>query len=544
MPRTISLFLLNASVILSRASFLGLKLQPSNADAHLMLGGLFGVASKDNCARDLFFGTDYNTHLGTEVGGLALFDGDIEIFSHNISNSQFKSKFGKHYGKLKGNLGIGVISDIKEEQPIKFETKIGNFAICTIGLIKNSKELYTELIEKGATFKRSRQTASTNILNQTEIVGELICTGNSIAEGIEKVYQKIAGSISLLVLSENDRAIYAAGDTFPLVVGSKQQSWAVASETTSFPNLGYEVVKFLDYHEIVSVGEDGLKTRVPTHGKKRFCPFLHIYSGFPASDFYGINSEIVRERCGGFLAENDEVKADLVLGIADSGLPHSVGYVKRKIELAKEKVHKLLSEFNEGKIDSKELEIRVKVNWVLDLVAPLRRPLIKYTPGWGRSYIPPAQRRRELIAKYKQVPNPQIIKGKSIILVDDSIRRGTQLQNLLREKIWPFEPKEIHGRIASPPQLHPCIFDLSTKNSDLATHKSLEDIGQAKDSTAYIDSTSQSYKMMVEEIRKRIGFTTLRFLTLEEMVRAVIEAPNNKNLKREDLCMYCWTGSF
>jgi amidophosphoribosyltransferase len=507
-----------------------------------MLGGLFGVASKDNCARDLFFGTDYNTHLGTEVGGLALLDGDIEILSHDISNSQFKSKFGKNYGKLKGKLGIGVISDIKEMQPIKFETKIGNFALCTIGLIKNSKELYSELIEKGATFKRSRQKVSTNILNQTEIVGELICTGNSVIDGLEKMYKKIDGSISLLLLSENDEAIYAVGDTFPLVVGSKKQSWAVASETTGFPNLGYQVVKFLDYREIVSFGENGLKTRAPTYGKKRFCPFLHVYSGFPASDFYGINSEIVRERCGCFLAENDEVKADLVLGIADSGLPHSVGYVKRKIELAKEKVQELLSEFNQGKINSKEFE--TSINRVLDLVAPLRRPLIKYTPGWGRSYIPPVQRRRELIAKYKQVPNPQTIKDKSIILVDDSIRRGTQLQNLLRKKIWPFEPKEIHGRIASPPQLHPCIFDLSTKNSDLATHKSLESIGQDGDFTQYIDSTTPNYKRMVEEIRKRIGFTTLRFLTLEEMVKAVIEAPNNTNLKREDLCMYCWTGNF
>jgi len=507
-----------------------------------MLGGLFGVASKDDCATDLFFGTDYNTHLGTEVAGLALLDGDLKILSRDISNSQFKSKFGKYYEKLKGTLGIGVISDVNEVQPIKFETKIGNFALCTTGLLKNSKELYSELVENGATFKRSRQKASTNILSQTEIVGELICTGNSIADGIEKMYKKIEGSISLLLLSENDRAIYAAGDTFPLVVGSKEQSWAVASETTCFPNLGYEVAKFLDYREVVSFNGNGLKTRCPTHGKKKFCPFLHVYSGFPASDFYGINSEIVRERCGGFLAENDEVKADLVLGIADSGLPHSVGYVKRKIEIAKEKVQTHLSEFNQGKIDSKELEKRI--SGVMDLTAPLRRPLIKYTPGWGRSYIPPVQSTRELIAKYKQVPNPQMIEGKSIILVDDSIRRGTQLRNLLRDKIWPFKPKEIHGRIASPPQLHPCIFDLSTKNSDLATHKSLEDAEQSESLAQYLDSDTPNYQVMVEEIRRRIGFTTLRFITLDEMVRAVIEAPNNKNLKKEDLCTYCWTGNF
>lgn len=507
-----------------------------------MLGGLFGVAAKGDCVKELFFGTDYNTHLGTEVGGLALLDGDIKIVSHVISNSQFKSKFGKHYGKLKGKLGIGVISDTKEEQPIKFESKIGNFALCTIGFIKNSKELYTELIKDGATFKKSRQKAGTTVLNQTEIVGELICRGSSIADGIAQMYEKIEGSISLLLLSEKEAAIYAAGDTFPLVVGSKEQSWAVASETTGFPNLGYEAVKFLDYREIVSLDENGLKTRVPTRGKKRFCPFLHVYSGFPASDFYGINAEIVRERCGGFLAENDDVKADLVLGIADSGLPHSVGYVKRKIEIAKEKIQEHLSEFKQGKITSEELEKRI--NAILELVAPLRRPLIKYTPGWGRSYIPPTQRRRELIAKYKQVPNPQLIRGKSIILVDDSIRRGTQLKNLLRDKILPFQPKEIHGRIASPPQLHPCIFDLSTKNSDLATYKSIGGIEQGSDLAEYIDPASEKYKNMVEEIRKRIGFTTLRFLTLEEMIRAVIEAPNNQNLKREELCTYCWTGRF
>jgi amidophosphoribosyltransferase len=407
-------------------------------------------------------------------------------------------------------------------------------------LIRNSKELYSDLIQNGATFKKSRQKSGKGVLNQTEIVGELICTGTSIADGISKMYEKLEGSISLLLLSENERAIYAAGDTFPLVVGMKNESWAVASETTSFPNLGYSVNKFLDYREIVSFGEKGLNTRVPSKGRKRFCPFLHVYSGFPASDFYGINSEIVRERCGGFLAESDTVKADLVLGIADSGLPHSVGYAKRKIEIAKEKIRILLSEFSEGKIDSQEVE--KKINDALDLVAPLRRPLVKYTPGWGRSYIPPVQRKREMIARYKQAPNPQMIRGKRIVLVDDSIRRGTQLHNLLVEKIWPFEPKEIHGRIASPPQLHPCIFDLSTKHSELATFQSCANVKQVQDSAANLDSAGPEFESMVEEIRKRIGFTTLRFLTIEEMIKAVVEAPNAQNLKKEDLCLYCWTG--
>jgi len=507
-----------------------------------MLGGLFAVASTTNCRRELFFGTDYNTHLGTEVGGLGLLNDGIDVFSHDISNSQFKSKFSKHYGKLNGRLGIGVISDTKEEQPIKFETKMGEFALCTVGLIKNSKELYEELIESGSTFKKSRHRARASSVNQTELVGELICSGKTIANGIEGMYQKINGSISLLLLSKKDNAIYAAGDTSPLVVGSKKDSWAVASETTCFPNLGYEVSKFLDYREIVSLKEDGLETRIPARGKKKFCPFLHVYSGFPASDFYGINSEIVRERCGGFLAENDGVKADLVSGIADSGLPHSVGYVKRKIELAKETTQALLAEYRQGKIALDDFEERL--NNIMELVAPFRRPVIKYTPGWGRSYIPPVQRKRELVAKYKQVPNPQIIRGKRIVLVDDSIRRGTQLKDLLREKIWPFGPREIHGRIASPPQLHPCIYDLSTRNSDLATHKSLENAEQDIDFASRMDSSAPNYKAMIEEIRRSIGFTTLRFVTVDEMVRAVIEAPNSQNLRKEDLCLYCWTGKY
>jgi amidophosphoribosyltransferase len=507
-----------------------------------MLGGLFGVASKTNCAKDLFFGTDYSTHLGTEVSGLAAFDEGIEIFSHDISNSQFKSRFGKHYGKLNGHLGIGVISDTKEEQPIKFETKMGDFAICTVGLIKNAKQLYAELIENGSTFKKSRQKAKTNTLNQTEIVGELISKGTNIPDGIRLMHEKIDGTISVLVLSEKDRAIYASGDTFPLVVGLKEDSWAVATETTCFPNLGYVVSKFLDHREVVSLKEDGLQTRLPTHGKKRFCPFLHVYSGFPASDFYGINSEIVRERIGGFLAENDDVQADLVLGIADSGLPHSVGYVKRKIELAKEISTKLLDELKDGKIGLGDFELRL--SRVLSQVAPFRRPIIKYTPGWGRSYIPPVQSKRDLVARYKQVPNPQIIRGNSIILVDDSIRRGTQLKDLLREKIWPFQPKAIHGRIASPPQLYPCIYDLTTKNSALATHKSLANPDENIDYESRMDSLAPNYPTMVEEIRKGIGFTTLRFITVKEMVKAVTEAPGAGQLKPEDLCLYCWTGKY
>jgi amidophosphoribosyltransferase len=325
-----------------------------------------------------------------------------------------------------------------------------------------------------------------------------------------------------------------------VILGKRGEDWTIASETSAFLNLGYEVFKFLEYREIVSIDESGLKSKIEPRLQKKFCPFLHVYFGFPTSDYYGVNAEIVRERCGGFLAENDDVEADLVLGIADSGFPHSVGYVKRKIELAKWNIANAFEQFRKGRIGSEDLENTVRK--IVGSVVPLRRPLIKYTPGWGRSYIPPTQETRELIARYKQVPNPQIMQDKRIVLVDDSIRRGTQLQDLLREKIWPYKPKEVHGRISSPPQMFPCIFDLSTKTRDLATYKACS--GIREDIEKYLDNTSLEYKSMVEEIRKMIGFTTLRFQTIEGLMTAVIDAPNNRGLKKEDLCLYCWTGKF
>jgi len=508
------------------------------------LGGLFGVVSKNRLARDLYFGVDYHSHLGTEVGGLAFLDEDIQVVSHDISNSQFKSEFQKEYGRIKGTLGIGVISDLEEEQPVKLESKIGTFALCTSGIIRNVKALYSELIESGTTLKKSRVEARGTALNQTEIVGELISRGQNVADGIEKMYEKVDGSISLLVLSKDDRSIYISGDTFPLAVGRRGEDWAMASETTAFPNLGYEIFRFLQYREIVSVNDSGVKTRVTAPTKKRFCPFLHVYFGFPASDYYGINAEIVRERCGGFLAEADDVEADLVLGIADSGFPHSVGYVKRRMELAAEKVKAALEDLRLGKTNADDLERNVTK--IIGSMPPLRRPLVKYTPGWGRSYIPPTQEKRELIARHKQIPNPHVMKGMRIILVDDSVRRGTQLYDLLKEKVWPYQPKEVHGRIASPPQMFPCIFDLSTKNQDLATRKAIMKIEgrDIEDVSEYMDPNSRRYEVMVEEIAKMIGFTTLKYQTLEGMVKAVVEAPNNLGLKQEDLCLYCWTGKF
>lgn len=506
------------------------------------MGGLFGVVSKKDLAKDLFFGVDYHSHLGTEVGGLAFLDEDIEVISKEISNSQFKAVFNEDLGKIRGRMGIGVISDMDEGQPVKFESWIGTFALCTTGLVRNARELYLELIEDGATFKRSSVGSSGTVLNQTEIVGELIGRGEDIVNGIERMHEKIEGFISLLLLSKEDRSIYASGDAFPLAIAKRGDDLAIASETSSFPNLGYETCKFLKFREIASMDESGLRTRVDAPEERKFCPFLHVYYGFPTSDYYGINAEIVRERCGGFLAEGDDVVADLVLGIADSGFAHSIGYVKRKMELAKGRIEAELEGYRRGQMDADDFVKGVRN--ILESTPPLRRPLIKYTAGWDRSYIPPTQDRREIIARHKQVPNPQIIKGMRIVLIDDSVRRGTQLRELLREKIWPCQPEEIHGRIASPPQLFPCILDLVTKNRDLATHKAiirLEGV-EREDVSEYMDPNNPKYKAMVEEIGKMIGFTTLRYQTLEDMIRAVIEDPNNRGLRRKDLCLYCWTG--
>jgi len=506
------------------------------------LGGLFGAVSKEGLPRDLFFGVDYHSHLGTEVGGIAFLDEDIEVISKDIGNSQFKSEFQDDYARIRGKLGIGVISDLEEGQPIKFESRIGTFALCTTGLVRNARELYTELIESGTTLKRPRVKPGGTVPNQTEIVGELISKGKNVIDGIEKMHERIEGYVSLLLLLKEERSIYATGDAFPLAIGRRGDDWALASETASFPNLGYSIFKFLRYREVVSISESGIKTRVDAPKGMRFCPFLHVYYGFPASDYYGINAEVVRERCGGFLAEKDDVTADLVLGIADSGFAHAVGYVKRKIELAKGKISKALDQYRTGKIDMDELEVTVKK--ALGSLPPLRRPLVKYTPGWDRSYIPPTQDKRELIAKHKQIPNPQMIRGMSIVLIDDSIRRGTQLRDLLREKIMPHGPKEVHGRIASPRQMFPCILDLSTKNQDLATHKAIARLeGRiVEDIKEYMDPKGRKFELMIEEIGKMIGFTTLKYQTLEDMIRAIIEAPNNLGLRREDLCLYCWTG--
>jgi amidophosphoribosyltransferase len=508
------------------------------------MGGLFGVVSNENCINDLFYGIDYHSHLGTTIGGTVVLSNKIsEPIFHDISNSQFKTEFREDFERINGNLGIGVISSKKvDRQPIVIRSKIGTFAICTDGIIKNIETLVSELVEEGVTFKEL-----TNGFNQTELVGELICKGSDITDGIVKMYKKIHGSISLLLLSEEERCIYASSGAFPLVTGKKEtlkgQEWSIASETTAFPNLKYEVHSYLKYNDIISISKKGLQIRMKSQEKIIFCPFLHVYFDFPASSHYGINGEIVRERCGGFLAENDDITSDLVMGVADSGIPHAHGYVKKKIELASKKSEEAFIQFKDGAIDSVELEKIIKEN--LELIPPLRRPVIKYTAAWGRSYIPPKQTRRDLVAYYKQVSNPHIIPNKSLVLVDDSIRRGTQLQRFLKEKIWPYNPKEVHARIASPPQLFSCYFNETSEDSTLIARKAIKknEGKEPSDLVEYLNMNSLKYEKMVSIINATIGATSLKYISLPDMKKAIIETSENNLLKEENLCTYCWTGT-
>lgn len=507
------------------------------------MGGLFGVVTANDCKTDLFFGIDYHSHLGTTMGGLAVLSDRIaEPTYHPLTNSQFKTEFKDDFNEIDGNIGIGVISSRKDDkQPLIFKSTLGNFALCTDGLIKNADALVTELVEDGITFNEC-----SGSVNQTEVVGSLICGGESITTGIFEMLKKIAGTLSLLLLSEEERCIYSCSGVFPLVIGRKStaqgEAWAIASETTAFPNLGYEVYSFPRYRDVVSIEESGVRLRKQSSVPIVFCPFLHVYFDFPASSHYGTSGETVRERCGGYLAEDDDVEATLVMGVADSGIPHAHGYAKKRAENAITEMVNTLNQFEQGKLDDRGLRARLVKR--MKAIVPVRRPVVKYTAGWGRSYIPPHQSTRDVIAYYKQVANPEMIAGQSIILVDDSIRRGTQLRRFIKEKLWRYQPLAVHARIASPPQLFACYFDDTTKDSDLIARKAVERIegGVPANLHEYLDASSEKYRMMVDIINESIGATSLRYIPLSDMVSAVVESTENQCLNAGNICTYCWTG--
>lgn len=464
------------------------------------MSGLFGVVSTSgDCSQDLFYGTDYHSHLGTEYGGLAVMGEKPSRQIHNISQNQFKSKFYSDYQAMRGNKGVGVISD-NEEQPIFISSKHGSFYIVTAGFIENKDFLARELFEQGVSF--SEQVPGGGI-NATELIGKLIVLGDDLIDGVEKMFDRIKGSCSLLLLHRD--GIYAARDRHgytPLVLGRKDGAWAVASESSSFTNLDFQIVKFLAPREIILINEEGLVSRKPGVLENQICTFLWIYTGYPASSYEGIDAEVVRERCGRALAARDrDIEADVVAGVPDSGIAHALGYAM------------------EAKI-------------------PYRRPLVKYTAGYGRSYTPPAQETRDLVAKMKLVPIREIIKENRIVLCDDSIVRGTQLKNFAVKKLWDCGAREVHARPACPPLMFPCRFCLSTRTTqELVARRAIKALEgrDIEDVSAYLNADSEPYKKMVEWIARDLEVTTLRYLRIEDMVSAV-------GLPAEKLCLYCWNG--
>ncbi|HOU35723.1 MAG TPA: amidophosphoribosyltransferase [Candidatus Omnitrophota bacterium] len=462
------------------------------------MSGIFGVVTKNgSCREDLFYGTDYHSHLGTQFAGLAVFGKELNRQIHGISASQFKSKFFEDYKSFEGNKGIGVIS-ANEEQPLYVNSRFGPFAIVTNGYIDNADELVSRLYAQGESFSE----VVNGRVNLTELAAKLIIRGSDIVTGIEQMFARISGSCSLLVLNRD--GIYAARDRygyFPLMIGKKKDAFAVTTETAAFHNLGYAIEKYLAPGEIVLLDGSGLRTQRAGSGISQTCSFLWIYTGFPASSYEGINTEMVRENSGRALARGETVKADLVAGIPDSGTAHAIGYA-------------------------------------MESGVPYRRVLIKYTPGYGRSYTPPSQEIRDLVAKMKLIAVPEIIKGKRIVICDDSIVRGTQLKNYTVQKLKDCGSKEIHLRIACPPLLFPCKFNFSTRSTqELAARRAIRDMEgrDIEEVSEYIDEASAKHRKMVDWICRDIGATTLRYQKLNDMVNAI-------GLPKEKLCLYCWTG--
>jgi len=463
------------------------------------MSGIFGVASRNNCAETLFYGTDYHSHLGTEYGGIAVLGETFTRQIHAISQTQFKSKFYDDYEHINGNKGIAVISDY-EEQPIYLNSRFGPFCIVTSGFIENIDDLTAKLLNQKVSFSE----ISKRVVNTTELIAKLINQGDDIADGIDKMFDVIEGSCSLLLLHKD--GIYAARDRFgytPLTIGKRSDAWAVTSETCAFPNNGMKVVKNIEPGEIVLINEHGVtQKRAGGKNESQICPFFWIYTGFPASNYEGINTEIVRERCGAFLAKHDkDIDVDVVSGVPDSGAAHGLGYAMAS-----------------GK--------------------PFRRPLVKYTPGYGRSYTPPSQQTRDLVAKMKLVPIKEVIDGNSIVVCEDSIVRGTQLKNFAIKKLWDCGAKQVHVRAACPPLLFPCRFNLSTRSiHELAARKAIRTLEghDVENMSEYIDHNSEKYKKMVDCIKEDLQVTTLRYQTIDDMIKAI-------GLPKENICLYCWTG--
>ncbi|HOO72959.1 MAG TPA: amidophosphoribosyltransferase [Spirochaetota bacterium] len=464
------------------------------------MGGFFGVVSKDDCVSDLYFGTDYHSHLGTRRGGMAVLgDGGITRIIHDISNTQFRSKFDSDLLKFKGRTGIGVISDY-EDQPLIIGSHLGLYSIVTVGVIKNLDALAKMTFGKRNTHFSEM---SGGEINPTELVATLINQEKTFLDGIYRAQDSIEGSCSILVLTE--KGIYAARDRLgrtPVVIGSKPGSYAAAFETCAFPNLDYKIEKYLGPGEIVHLTEDGYETLQKPGNRMQICAFLWVYYGYPPSSYENINVEAARYRCGAALARNESTGIDLVAGIPDSGVAHAIGYA------------------NESKI-------------------PYQRPFVKYTPTWPRSFMPQDQSIRDMVARMKLIPVSEMIKGKRLLFCDDSIVRGTQLKDTVR-RLYDYGASEVHMRPASPPLVYGCKFlnfSRSRAAIDLAGRTAINELEGCDDGHLgeYASGCGERYCAMIEKIRVRLGLTSLQYQKLDDLIEAI-------GLPREKICTYCWDG--
>lgn len=465
------------------------------------MGGFFGSISKKPCVDDIFYGTDYHSHLGTKRAGMVTYDPEkgFNRVIHSIERDYFRSKFEDELDHFVGNQGLGIISDT-DPQPIIVNSHLGRYAVVTVAKINNLRDIAAELLAERMHFSEM----SANNINQTELVALLINMGETFVEGIELVYKKIKGSCSMLILTED--GIIAARDYLgrtPVAIGKKDGAYAAASETSSFPNLGYERVYDLGPGEIVLLKAEGMEVLRKAAPREQICSFLWVYYGFPTSDFDGVNVEDMRESSGRIMGAEDDVKADCVCGIPDSGVGHALGYA-------------------EGK------------------GIPYRRAVLKYTPTWPRSFTPGQQSRRDLVARMKLIPNKAILDGNSVVFCDDSIVRGTQLRDNVRT-FFDCGAREVHARISCPPLVYGCPFvgyTSSKSDLELITRRIIRDFEGDPDVKLerYATYGTPEYKRMVEEIARQLGLSTLEFSKMENMIKAI-------GLPKCRVCTHCFDGS-
>ena len=465
------------------------------------MGGFFGNIEVKDCVNDLFYGTDYNSHLGTKRAGLVTFDKEKGFTRsiHSLERDYFRSRFESELEKFAGKSGIGVISDT-DPQPILINSHLGRFAVVTVAKINNTREIAKELLDK----RMHLSEMSANNINQTELVALMINMGDTFTDGINIVYKKVKGSCSILILTED--GIIAARDALgrtPIVIGKKDEGYAVTSETTSLPNLDFKPIRDIGPGEIVKIKADGIEVLQKPFNKCQICSFLWVYYGFPASDYEGINTEDVRETAGKVMGEEDDTEADCVCGVPDSGVGTALGYAEG---------HKI----------------------------PYKRAVLKYTPTWPRSFTPGNQSRRNLVAKMKLIPNEAILKDQRVVFCDDSIVRGTQLRDNVRT-FFEYGAKEVHARISCPPLVYSCPFigfTASKSDLELITRRIIQDFeGNANSKLdLYATTDSPQYKRMVEEIGRRLGLTSVKFNKIETLVKAI-------GMPKERICTHCFDGS-